>query len=381
MSLLLSSRSQRIQFAQSFDGSTSGIGFGVQPSQAVTAQTILSVQKRNRAGENEYHYVFSSFTGSTSGVRWSWSGGYGGFQLGFSSTGAASAPYKNSATGTTSTDWMVAAGTWDGGLLSSGINLYYALNNNPLTLVTNIPVSGNGSGTPLYGSGNSSWIGDRDDRTRTFGGDIAYVARWNRVLSLEELRRAQRLGPLSVPHGLILCWANGRDYGPYHLRPTSVTAVTKAIAPPIAALNTQLNCPIFVEVSGVAFQFARPSTDVSDGAWLATTGSDLYAMLDETAADDADLIYTFTSASECEVKFGSIPDPAVSTDHIVRYRLKGDGTSGITVALRQGSSTEITSWTHDPAPSSWTTYEQTLTGGQADSITDYADLRLRFTEV
>jgi hypothetical protein len=104
-------------------------------------------------------------------------------------------------------------------------------------------------------------------------------------------------------------------------------------------------------------------------------------MLDETTADDADLIYTVTSSSECEVQFGSIPDPAVSTDHIVRYRIKGDGTSGVTVALRQGSSTEITSWTHDPAPSSWTTYEQTLTGGQADSITDYADLRLRFTEV
>lgn len=38
----------------------------------------------------------------------------------------------------------------------------------------------------------------------------------------------------------------------------------------------------------VASQFARPDSDVADGAWTPSTGSDLYAVVDETSADDAD---------------------------------------------------------------------------------------------
>jgi hypothetical protein len=60
--------------------------------------------------------------------------------------------------------------------------------------------------------------------------------------------------------------------------------------------------------------------------------------------------------------------------------LRGDGTSGIQVSLMQGA-TVIATWTHDPAPVSWTTYSQTLSGAEADSITDYSALRFRFTEV
>ena len=98
-------------------------------------------------------------------------------------------------------------------------------------------------------------------------------------------------------------------------------------------------------------------------------------MLDETAASDADYIVT-TGASTCEVALGSLSDPAVSTGHKVRYRLSATS-GGITVRLRQGTTT-IATWTHATAPSSLTTYEQTLTGGEADSITNYAALKLQF---
>jgi VanZ family protein len=100
-------------------------------------------------------------------------------------------------------------------------------------------------------------------------------------------------------------------------------------------------------------------------------------MLDETTFSDADYVYV-NSDSTMEVKFASVSDPATSSGHKVRYRIKGNGVATITVSLRQGASTEIASWSHTTASTTTTAYEQTLTSGQADSITDYADLRLRF---
>ncbi|MBL0307655.1 MAG: hypothetical protein IPQ25_16995 [Chitinophagaceae bacterium] len=131
----------------------------------------------------------------------------------------------------------------------------------------------------------------------------------------------------------------------------------------------------FLRLSVVSVQLQRPVSDVSAGTWTASTGSDLYAMLDETSVNDADYIVT-TGASTCEVALGSLTDPAVSTGHKVRYRLSAN-TGGITVRLREGTTT-IATWTHNPAPSALTTYEQTLTGGEADSITNYAALKLQF---
>ena len=127
--------------------------------------------------------------------------------------------------------------------------------------------------------------------------------------------------------------------------------------------------------TGVTAQFARPTSDASAGTWTASTGSDLYAMIDETAASDTDYIST-VNASTCEVALGSLSDPASSSGHIVRYRLSAEA-GGVIVRLRQGTTT-IASWTHSPAPASLTTYTQTLSGGEADSITDYTALKLQF---
>ena len=129
-------------------------------------------------------------------------------------------------------------------------------------------------------------------------------------------------------------------------------------------------------------QTAAPTSDISTGSWSPSTGSTLYGVLDEASpGSDTDFIYTATASDVCEVKFATMTDPTSSSGHKVRYRLKGNGTSGITVNLRQGSGTSIASWTHDPAPSTYTAYEQTLSSGEADTISDYSDLRLRFTEV
>lgn len=117
-------------------------------------------------------------------------------------------------------------------------------------------------------------------------------------------------------------------------------------------------------VPGVAAQFARPTADSSTGTWTASTGSDLFAMLDETTADDGDYIIT-SGASTCDVSLGYLSDPGVNTDHIVRYRISATS-GGMIVRLRNNGST-IASATHAPAPTSLTTFALSLTTGEADA--------------
>lgn len=126
---------------------------------------------------------------------------------------------------------------------------------------------------------------------------------------------------------------------------------------------------------GVTVQYARPTSDVTTGAWVSSLGGSLAAAIDEAIADDADYIGT-TYGSTCEVGLGSLADPGVSSGHKVRYRIAADA-GAIVVRLRQGTTT-IASWTHDPAPTSLSTFEQTLSGAEADSITDYSALKLQF---
>jgi hypothetical protein len=122
-------------------------------------------------------------------------------------------------------------------------------------------------------------------------------------------------------------------------------------------------------------QISYPNTDVSDGTWLASNGAGvLVDMISETVASDTEYIYT-NSYGECTVSLTTVLDPSVDTGHIVSYRVLGDGDSKLVVTLKQNTTT-IESWTHDPAPATLTTYNQTLTN--ASAITDYSALRLTF---
>lgn len=131
-----------------------------------------------------------------------------------------------------------------------------------------------------------------------------------------------------------------------------------------------------VVVLPVIVQKLAPVSDVSAGSWTPSSGTDLYAMLDETAASDTDYIAA-TSATTCTLALASGSDPASSTGHILRYRLPpGSGT--VSVALKQGTTT-IASWGPHTLTGAAQDFAQTLTGGEADSITDYSALRVEFT--
>lgn len=127
-----------------------------------------------------------------------------------------------------------------------------------------------------------------------------------------------------------------------------------------------------------------PVSDVTVGAWTTNTGatSNLYAAIDESTADDSDYIQSEATPvnSPTTVALASATDPGVSTGHVIsyRYQMTGTGLIDLVVDLMQGG-TVIASWTHTSIPASWVTAAQTLTGTQADSISDYTALRLRFT--
>lgn len=127
-------------------------------------------------------------------------------------------------------------------------------------------------------------------------------------------------------------------------------------------------------------QFARPDSDVTIGTWTPTP---LYQQIDEVTPSDVDYIESAKNPvnDTCEVDLSDVEDPEVSTGHVIRYRYKKDATGGniidLIVRLMQGA-VEIASWTHNDIGDTIVQAEQTLTGPQADSITDYTDLRLRF---
>ena len=139
-------------------------------------------------------------------------------------------------------------------------------------------------------------------------------------------------------------------------------------------------------------QFGRPSVDTTIGNWEDELGgtADIFNSINETSPNDSDFITSefAPSASPYVTKLTSLTDPSLSTGHVVRYRARKDPSAGsqidLTVELRQGYVSEgspgtlIATDSQVDLPTGFTTFSFTLTGGEADSITDYTDLYLRF---
>ena len=143
-------------------------------------------------------------------------------------------------------------------------------------------------------------------------------------------------------------------------------------------------------------QYATPSADQTDGTWVDQAASNVDMYLDIVpgtpgtigAGDDTTYITSEAnpSASACEFDLSTIEDPASSTGHIMRWRRQKSATGGgvinLTVELRMastgGNGTLINTFADNTLPDAFATTTDTLTGGEADTITDYADLQIRF---
>jgi hypothetical protein len=141
-------------------------------------------------------------------------------------------------------------------------------------------------------------------------------------------------------------------------------------------------------------QFARPDSDIAnnnnwaDPAPGGNSNNILYDEIDETVQNDADYVTSgpidmiLDTSETLVVGLSDIEDPHTASNHIVRYAYRKDQSGGnqidLTVSLLQGGTT-IASWSHSNISQNFVLATQTLSTAQANSITDYTDLRLQFT--
>ena len=131
-------------------------------------------------------------------------------------------------------------------------------------------------------------------------------------------------------------------------------------------------------------QFLRPSSDVTTTNWTRSSGSsDYWTYIDEVTADSGDYVQTQTQAAGLEVGLSTVETPSNRNNHIVRLQAWALGSAAgerQTVLLLQGATTIATVVNNAVITRNTpTTLNYTLTSGEASTITDYSNLRLRFT--
>lgn len=141
-------------------------------------------------------------------------------------------------------------------------------------------------------------------------------------------------------------------------------------------------------------QFARPTTDTTnDGGWTDQGGgsTNIFQAIDESVASDTDYIRTALAPSSdvYVTELTNLVDPLSSAGHTIRWRRGKDSSGGATVnetvQLRQGYTNEgaqgtliATAVSAAATPDSFTDGSYNLSGAEADAITDYTSLFLRF---
>ena len=141
-------------------------------------------------------------------------------------------------------------------------------------------------------------------------------------------------------------------------------------------------------------QFGRPIADVINANhWLDNLGSSvtIFDTIDETVLSTADWIQSsagLTTAVYVTQLTSSLEDPVSSANHVIRYTYRkatsGGAQINLTVELRQNYVSEVslgtTVWStiHTNISSVQSTAAITLTALEADSITAYSSLSIRF---
>jgi hypothetical protein len=201
-----------------FNGSTSNIVYASNPLLDLTAQTWLT-QVSSPGFPGSTQYVFGHCdSGALNGVRIQSVSSGNVLRFGADSTGTANAPHRSTSAGSVSSGFYTFAATWDGvSLAGSSISVYLASAGRVLSAdVGGATADGTGS-LQSSTTGQPFVVGNRTGGARTLNGDLYWLATWNRILSLHELRTAQAYGPEAIPLGLVFNWHDGKDFGPYGL--------------------------------------------------------------------------------------------------------------------------------------------------------------------
>ena len=132
-----------------------------------------------------------------------------------------------------------------------------------------------------------------------------------------------------------------------------------------------------VQAAPESKQYARPSADVTDGAWISNTNTavDLYLFMDETPAADTDFIETGTSTTGL---WAMSPITSVGAGTVIfRYRATGDASSNLVayvgVGTAAGAFSAVGSWTEVAVATAIATFAHTVTG----TFSDYTKLQFK----
>jgi len=131
-------------------------------------------------------------------------------------------------------------------------------------------------------------------------------------------------------------------------------------------------------------QYARPDSLVSNaGVWITEP---LWDLIDETPPSDLDYIQTpnNTGTKLCEVGLTDVADPVSDANHIISWRGARSGTGTKTINTRiylyEGAALRATTQ-QELEGAAFALHSYTLSAAEADSITDYTDLRLRIEAI
>lgn len=130
---------------------------------------------------------------------------------------------------------------------------------------------------------------------------------------------------------------------------------------------------IAVGFEQVTLTAVRPTSDITKG-WIASTGTDHFALLDEVSPDDNDYIYADGPGLTNEIRFASMAPPATGTSVDWKYRVRGVAAGGtVTVSLYCGATLIKT----DTARTANGDYTLTTTAAEWASVADWNNMRLR----
>jgi len=124
-------------------------------------------------------------------------------------------------------------------------------------------------------------------------------------------------------------------------------------------------------------QTARPTSDITTDDWITTP---LWSKVND--ASDGTYIDSDHSGgvNPCMVKLASLTDPVSSSGHIIYARAavgSGSGAGEVLVWRLYQGEVLVGGTSAAVSRTTITTYSYTLSAGQADSITDYTDLRIQ----
>lgn len=113
----------------------------------------------------------------------------------------------------------------------------------------------------------------------------------------------------------------------------------------------------------------RPASDTSNAGWSASTGVDLYAMIDEVTPSASDYISASSVGAVCKVALNTTAYPGTSSQ-VLKFRASSSTANSLIVRLKEGATTIKTAT--QALTSTDTEYSMTLTAGEIAAITSGA---------